>query len=725
MIDLTEVEHHPAVDEIVDVLCNKTQNKDRSFFQAVTAFFLANMAANQRAKMKTLDRGEIPVNTYAIAVAGSGYGKGYSVTTFMEEIIGGFRRRFTQNTFGTIAEKNLWSIANSQAAASGSGQQEEFDKAEKDFKLLGEFPFVFDSGTAPAVKQLRDKLLMGKVGAINFQMDELGSNLEGNTEVLNVFLELYDQGITNMKLVKSTNDNKRGLQLVGKTPANMLLFGTPDKLFDGHSVEKSFRSFLEIGYARRCLFGHGLPKPKDYLEQDPEAVFDQLTTATQSSVLDKWSQHFHKLADPQMYDWTMEVKRDVGIKLIEYKMACERAAERLPEHCMVQKAEVSHRYFKALKLAGAYAFVDQSMEVEMEHLLSAILLVEESGKAFEHMLDREDNFVKLAKFIASSGKELTHPELKKHLPFFTGSQSVRNELITMATAWGYKNHIVIQKKFVDGIELFTGESLKETNLNELIISYGEHWAYNYLSERVPFDKLDTLMTAPDMHWVNHHLKGGYNDPPEGHRSEENVIEGFNTIVVDVDGGVTLETVHELLHEYTFMTYTTKRHTDDEHRFRLIIPINYELKLDKEDYRKFMDNVLEWLPFQSDEAANQRSKKWQTQEGTKFHYNLEGEVLDATPFIPRTSKNEHYQAEMKELASLDNLERWFAVRIANGNRNNQMIKFALALVDSGMTLPEVNQAVHAFNGKLNDALTSEEIENTIMVTVAKRFTKMAA
>lgn len=31
MIDLTGVSHHPAIEEIVDVLCNKTQNTDRGF----------------------------------------------------------------------------------------------------------------------------------------------------------------------------------------------------------------------------------------------------------------------------------------------------------------------------------------------------------------------------------------------------------------------------------------------------------------------------------------------------------------------------------------------------------------------------------------------------------------------------------------------------------------------------------------------------------------------
>ena len=68
--------------------------------------------------------------------------------------------------------------------------------------------------------------------------------------------------------------------------------------------------------------------------------------------------------------------------------------------------------------------------------------------------------------------------------------------------------------------------------------------------------------------------------------------------------------------------------------------------------------------------------------------------------------------------------WFAGRMATGNRNNQMIKYALALVDSGWDLPAVGTQVHAFNKKLSDSMSEADIDSTIMVTVAKKFQKTA-
>lgn len=716
MIDMTGVEHHPAIEEITEVLCNKTQNTDKGFFRTEVAYFLAKMASNMRATIVTKDRGEIPVNLYALALATSGFGKGHSVNIMENEFIRGFKKRFMEDTMPVISEKHLWDIANDRALRRGTEPQDEFDAIEKEYKRAGAYPFTFDSGTPPAVKQLRHKLLLASCGSINLQIDEIGSNLIGSTDVLTLFLELYDQGIVKQKLTKNTNENIRAEELDGKTPTNMLLFGTPSKLLDGGQTEEQFYSFLETGYARRCLFGYGQHDRKAFNSQSPEEIYHRLIQPTNNNAVIKWATQFQKLADPAMFGWKMTVEDDVGIRLLEYKIACERVADHMADHEEIRKAELSHRYFKALKLAGAFAFIDESNEVEMDHLMQAILLVEESGSAFQTILNREKTYVKLAKYIAAVGTEVTHADLLEALPFYKAGNAARNEMITLATAWGYKKHIIIKKSFIDGIEFFKGETLEETKLDEMIVSYGDHWAYNYLSERGPFDQLHQLTQAPGMHWANHHFKNG-------HRAEENVFAGFNMIVIDVDEGIPLETAHTLMKDYKFLTYTTKRHTEENNRFRLILPINYVLELDSEEYKEFMNNVMGWLPFKTDESSNQRAKKWETFDGGTYHYNFDGEILDALKFIPKTSKNEQYKQSFRQVESLDNLERWFAQRIASGNRNNQMLKYALALVDNGWTLMDVSKQVHAFNDKINTPLPKDEIDNTILVTVAKRYTKV--
>jgi hypothetical protein len=68
----------------------------------------------------------------------------------------------------------------------------EFDtslaEVTKEYESLGKLAFSFDSGTTAAVKQMRHKLMMADIGAMNFEMDEIGSNLLGNVDVLGTFL---------------------------------------------------------------------------------------------------------------------------------------------------------------------------------------------------------------------------------------------------------------------------------------------------------------------------------------------------------------------------------------------------------------------------------------------------------------------------------------------------------------------------------------------------------
>lgn len=732
-IDLSGVSHHPAIEEPVDILCNKTQNSDRHFYRASMAYFLAKIAGSMRAMIVTKDRGNLPVNIYAILLAPSGYGKGHSTGIIEDELLSGFRSRYVNTVVPTIRGQSLQQVANRRAIASGRPLKEEVEAVKKEFNSMGPAPFTFDSGTVPAIKQLRDNLLLSGVGAINLQIDEIGSNLVANTEVLNVGLELYDRGKVKQKLTKVSTDNQRSEDMDGMTPTNMLLYGTPSRLLDGGLTEEQFFSFLDTGYARRCIFASG-ETVKASNKRSASEIYQSLVNPTNTANITKWNAIFSALADPSYFEWEMQVEDKVGIALIEYRLACEAVAEELPEYEDIRKAEISHRYFKALKLAGALAFVDSSQTIDLDdHLLPAILLVEESGEAFQKILTREKPYVRLAKLIAAHGTEMTHPDILERFPSYGRSNSQRNEMFGLASAWGHKNGIALQKIYQDGQEFIRGKALEPTDLSRLRASYSNHFAYHYENENeIEFDQLDLLAQTEDLHWCNHHFR-------EGHRLDEKAIPGFNMIVVDVDGTARLETVHELLKEYTFMTYTTKRHrgqdqvdadiaagadpdevAGEEHRFRLIIPMNYVLELDQEDYREFMNNVLEWLPFESDEGANQRARKWLSHPGTLIHKN-QGTLLDVRNFIPKTTRNETYAKERQPLRSFDNVERWFAGQMQAGNRNNLMIRYALTLFDNGVDYNELEARVLDFNKRLADGLSEDELRATVLVTAARKYT----
>lgn len=711
--ELVNIPHFYAIQDITNILCNKTQNLDQNFFKIETAYFLSKMAATMNTYVVSKSHGEIPINCYAIALATSGYGKGHSVHIIEDEIINEFENNFMENTLKTSFEINSAKLATKRSIANSSNYDEELDKIKKEYINTGAYAFTFDSATVPAVKQLRNKILYSGAGAINLQIDEIGSNLLGSTDVLTAFLELYDQGMIKQKITKSTNENIRTKELKGKTPTNALLFGTPTKLFDGSQVEDQFFSMLDTGYARRCLFALGKYK-KVTNTRTPEEIYQDLINPNNNANIIKYRDKFALLADMGNLNKKITATDDVMIEFITYKLICQKRSEKFPEQENIQKAEMDHRHFKALKLAGAYAFIDNADEISLEeHYLPAIKLVEESGEAFSKIMKREKNYVKLAKYIANSNVELTHSDLDENLSFYKSSTTARNEMMLMACAWAAKNSIVITTNYVDGIEFFSGKTLKKSNLEKLHVSCSNHVAYNYEYYEVPMNKLKDLARLKDNHWCNHRFN-------EKHRLESNVIAGFDLIVLDIDGGTPIVLAHNLLKDINHVIYTTKSSTDENNRFRLILPINYFLEMDSKEYKEFINNIIEYLPFEVDRTSNQRSKKWLSNENATILETLDKECLDILKFIPKTSKNDIYKQSIQNTESMNNLERWFAKEMVEGNRNNLFIRYGYALLDTSLDLQQINLKILEFNDKLKNPLSKNELTSTVLKSVAKKY-----
>ena len=713
MKDLSTVKYFEPVEKMARILMQKTQSTDPLFFRILVSYYLTKVASMMRCNIRTLDRGDIPVSMYALNLALSGHGKGHSTNIVEEQVISEFRERFLSDTFPKVSDKNLAILANKRAAKLGLDPDEELEKTNAEFASLGALAFSFDSGTTPAVKQMRHKLLMANAGSMNMEIDEIGSNLLGQTEVLTTFLELFDVGKVKQKLTKNTKESTRSEEIDGRTPTNMLLFGTPSKLLNGGKVEEEFYSMLDTGYARRCIFGYSKNSAKDN-SKTAEEIYDMMTDQTSDSYIKTLSIRLARLADITNFNTVLTISKDVTIDIIKYQLECEQIANELPDHQEIQKAEISHRYFKALKLAGTYAFIDGSPKITGKHYFSAVKLVEDSGRAFKQILTRDKNHVKLARYIANVGTEVTHADIQEDLPCYSkGNETDKRNMLTLAIAWGYKNNIVIKKTYENDIEFLTGESLKETNLKEMKISYSTDIAVGYQGQKVPFGDLHTLTQAKGYHFINHYLI-------EPRRNEENCLPGFNMAIIDVDDGVSIDTAELLLTDYKYLLYTTKSHTDLKNRFRIIIPLSHEVKLNARDYKQFMLNVFDFLPFEVDRVTNQRARKWLAHDGS-YRYH-EGELLDALMFIPKTKKAEEQQKTVGRLSSLSAIERWFGKNTDKGNRSNNLIRYGLMLVDSGLGLDDVKDKVLAFNSKMPNKLPEAEVFSTILVSVAKAINK---
>ena len=504
MKPVEEMEFYAPAEKIVEILCKKTQNTDPLFFRISTSFYLTKIASMMRAKVLLLGKDAIPVNMYALNLESSGMGKGMSTNILEDQVIGRFKDKFLEELLPKLAETNANKLANAKAVKNGTDPDGELELISEEYRRCGPLLFSFDSGTTPALKQMREKLLMAAAGSLNLHVDEIGSNLLNNAEILVAFLELFDLGLIKAKLIKNTKENQRVEEIKGHTPANMLLFGTPAKLLNGSKVEDEFYSMLETGYARRCFFGYN-KHPAKKKSQTAEELYDLLNNNQNDNFIVQFAGKLEKLADPKHFDKVINMPKSVSLVLLDYQLHCRDRAEKFKEHEEIKKTEMEHRYFKAMKLAGTYAFIDGKSHMTEQHMYSAIKLAELSGVALHNILNKPPKYERLARYIADIGKEVTHADIQHDLPMYKG-EAHRRELMTLAIAYGYKNNIIIKKTTIDDVDLFTGESLKETDLNSMIFSYSADITRGYVNQLAKWDELHKLAEASGIHWINHHLE---------------------------------------------------------------------------------------------------------------------------------------------------------------------------------------------------------------------------
>lgn len=707
-----QMNYDPVTEQLTDIMCAKTQNNERMFFRIANSYYWGVLASQMHAVIEGWGSSKLPINIYAMNLSPSGTGKGYSTGLMEDSVIQRFRSSFMENTFPLAAENNIRRLANDRAARKGTTFDDEYDSLVKEFNSIGSLLFSFDSATVPAVKQLRHKLNLAKAGGVNLQIDEIGANLVSQVEVTNAFLELYDKGMIKDKLVKSSVENTRYERIEGITPTNMLLFGTPSKLLDSGVTQRHLVEMLEMGYARRCFFGY-IPKVKKNVTADAADLVNQMFNNTSDVALEQLSIGLEQLADISNMNKVIRIEQPEAVYLMEYKIHCDKRAVCLKDHETIMRSELENRFFKVLKLAGAYAFRDYSPNITIAHLDAAIRLAEDSGEHFARLMQPEYDYQKVARFLAECGNGVTLPDLEQALPCFRGSKQQKDQLIEYAVAWGYKNNIIIKKLYDGNILFLRGETLRETNTDELIISTSVKLAEGYKNSRVKFEDLEILGKQDGGHWANHHFDNGL-------RREDHTMVGFNMLVFDVDGTLPLATAIELLKDYKCFFYTTKRHQDEDKldRYRIILPTNYELELDREEYKMFMDNVMESLPFEMDESCNQRNKKWLTCQSAITHFN-EGELFDVLPYIPRTTKNSEREERQRDQKDLDNLERWILNNTGDGNRNKQLYNYAMVLYETGLQFTELGEKVRQLNNKLQDKLSDEELQATILKSIQSK------
>ncbi|MDR2436969.1 MAG: hypothetical protein LBD17_02720 [Endomicrobium sp.] len=694
-------------EEIVDILCKYTNVENKTFFRVVTAYKLASVVSSLRVNVSYLKTNRIPLNVYAIALANSGFSKGKSIN-MLNLIFKPFEQILKNRIFPDYSKINIQKLANMYSMKYGRDYNAKLLELKELFHNSAKYIYEFPISTVEGVRSLRNKLSVAGVGATNMSIDEIGSVLTNQNirDTITYGLETYDLGKTTPKLLKYNSEESLDINV----PNNILMFGTAYSLFDGSETENLFFEFLSTGYARRCLFA--VENNKNEIIKPAEERYDEIFHKDFDERIESLKNKFSKFANEKNINKEITIDKETSIFLLDYENKCKEKTFNFKKNEILQSTELKHRYWKVLKLAGIYAFIDYRDHITIQDITEAIELVEDSGKNFETIIKTDPNYIKLAKFFEDNqNQDMTSVDLCEKLMFYKNAKvNDKKHIMDMAITYGYKNGIFIERKIINNIEFFNGRKYDSNNLENIILSFSKNISENYRPYTIKWDKLYLAVTKEDSYFTVHHFK-------DNKRKSDNIIQGFNMLVIDIDKDLSIELFKEIMQDYKYLLYTTKSNTDEQNRFRVCFPIDYTIKLNTDEYRAYYERFIDWLPFDIDNACKDIARTWRTNSGTYF-YN-DGKLIDCMIFLPNSKKYDKYKNDINNYKDMESIEKWFLVHMEDGNRNSMLYRYAAYLLNINIGIEDISKKVYELNSKLKDGLSESEIDNTIIKSIERK------
>lgn len=677
------------IKDICDLLVGKDNEDDlRRYARGVALYGLASVLNSTRCSIVIPnDIKDMPINLYGIFLGSSGIGKTKSVN-FVNELILEATKRIKAKVEAKLEIMDPF------------GMQEITDLTKDGITIADSYKSLTDSATLKLMRVMD----ITDYYSINYIVDEFASVVMREYEMLSsTIIEIYDKG----KVPVNLRATSKTAKCDNPVPLNMLAFGSSHLLFESDSnIEKAFLDLLQAGLARRTLFVNAKTSVNKFTlnANDHRSTID--------SIIDK----FVKLQDK--YDHYKLQLTDDAIKLYnDYMESNTEDSINISDFQMLNKIYAKNRSWLALKISGLIACSKFENEVTKESYQEAIDIVEDSYSDFKSIINRPQKYEIIVDWLLDTGNSENEYTLTQALPFYKDIKNKKN-FWDLAKGFAYENNITLMIEDRRNITFYQAKAKKKTNLEEpLLFSYSMDMAKDYYTnDDIAWKDLYKVVQKNGLCYSAHTFK-------EGYRLKDNAIEGFDLIMLDVDGGTPLDIAKLLLDNYTYLISTTRSHNKEKNgivcdRYRIILPMKNRLELDKDQYTKFMTSLMEDMPIELDTCTVDISRMFFGSEG-EYWYN-EGILFDADKYIPNTQEEEQYKKQGSALAkkNIGGISQYIIRNESNG-RNNQLIKLAMLLTEKGYSHEEAKEEILRVNKQFNNPLSEAELQRTIFKSLARR------
>lgn len=585
-------------------------------------------ASQFRINIKHWNGSSIPINSIMFCIAKSGASKDSSLNATRKCFESGY--------------DILNNIRNEQAIqrAIKEAEQEGYDAPElfafyKDFYFPPNPLFAAISTSEGFVQHLND-LSEDPIGAGYTYSGEVGAELASNinlTEIIKLLAELYDEGKKEVKLLKARENQSREIK---EFPVSALFIGSQDNLLFDDTIKRKFKTEFTTKLARRSFVifvNEGIIPPvydsiKEMLKA--EKFIEDEAVSNREAVNDYIEHLTINLLNTKIDH--LKVSKEVRDLFTLYKKYNEAVAETIDTQLPITKLTRAHLQWKAFKLSGALAIIDQEDTIKLSHYRAAIEFVElinDDVSLFEKEMVKEPyelfaDYVRM--YAIDNSFTITLHNLRKagFIPMRGTSNAQLNELIKLVNSYDENGIYTLDK---DSIHF---QLIEKTD--KILLSYVEcsgnkqqrarKCSTGYICEELCFTDLKQMLT------------GDYAYSPfrftNGVRGKDNIDSGCKWIVLDIDTSEISDTeAHLLLSDLNHYIVRTSD-KNNPYKFRVLIELDTEVNIPDIQWRPFITAIIKDLGLVADILP--KAQIYFSYSNRDILYNFNCDTLVVKPYL---------------------------------------------------------------------------------------------
>lgn len=693
---------------------------------------ITTFASQFRRNLQLWDNTPVPINAISFVIVGSGAGKDSSVRAAERCFTVGYEVLEKQVT------QQVKLAAIRAAAEAGEELPEEFSIYKKYMMPIP--PVNMSITTGPGlIRHINDIEALPLTAGLLYS-GEFGDELYANpdaVENIKILSEVYDLGRKEQNYTKGVEHRSKA---INGQPVSALFVGSPTYLLYDEGTKRKFQIAFMSKLARRSWFCYSpekIPEPTfntldemmDY-EEKLEYTAKQARNVMSDFIRDLTAWGMKSSGTP------ITVSDDVFRLFKVYKRYNSDFADNLPNQDSTYALIRRHLQWKALKLAGAFAFFDKSDVVQKQHYIEAMQfceLLDHDMIAFERDLNKQ-YYERFSDYIRSQvqpdGKAIINiHDIKKHGFLTNVALPKLKELVTLCAGYDkdgiytvINDGAAIQYEPIIKTDVI-GISFKPINTSDLnlavasgdedAIRKAKHdisvtTAYGYELGETTFADLGELLSS-DFAYSPFRFHNGV-------RGKDNILGGTKWCVFDIDDSIISAS------EAHFMLSDIRHHIalssdpDNEYKFRILIEFDSSVDVNAQIWKHFLSAIAEDLAIKIDPLP--QSQIFFSYANRKVYSNLDADPLPVRDYIMQANdrqaakdeKAKQFTPSQRRTMLDDPLNSFdYAYNSPHGSGSRNMIRAAYHAKDLGATLSETLELITNVNEYWDSPMNEERLD----------------